>query len=119
LNALAAAVYMSALGKQGLRKVAELCYHKAHYAARRITEIPGYRLLSDKPFFNEFVVRCPKPAADINRYLYEEWGIVGGFEVTKVCPGLEDSLMFAVTEMNTRDEIDALVEALREVASNG
>ncbi|MBC7241525.1 MAG: aminomethyl-transferring glycine dehydrogenase subunit GcvPA [Anaerolineae bacterium] len=119
LNALAAAVYMSALGKQGLRKVAELCYHKAHYAARRIAEIPGYRLLSDKPFFNEFVVRCPKPATEINRYLYEEWGIVGGFEVGKVCPGLEDSLMFAVTEMNTRDEIDALVEALREVASNG
>jgi glycine dehydrogenase subunit 1 len=119
LNALAAAVYMSVLGKQGLRKVAELCYHKAHYAARRIAEIPGYRLLSDKPFFNEFVVRCPKPAADINRYLFEEWGIVGGFEVAKVCPGLEDSLMFAVTEMNTRDEIDALVEALREVASNG
>ncbi|MGQ9517815.1 MAG: glycine dehydrogenase, partial [Anaerolineae bacterium] len=96
-----------------------LCYHKAHYAAGKIAEIPGYRLLSDKPFFNEFVVRCPKPAADINRYLFEEWGIIGGFEVGKVCPGLEDSLMFAVTEMNTRDEIDALVEALREVASNG
>lgn len=119
LNALAAAVYMSALGKQGLRKVAELCYHKAHYAAGKIAAIPGYRLLLDKPFFNEFVVRCPKPAADINRYLFEEWGIIGGFEVGKVCPGLEDSLMFAVTEMNTRDEIDALVEALREVASNG
>ena len=114
LCALAAAVYLATLGKNGLRHVAKLCYDKAHYAAGEIAKLPGYSLLSDKPFFNEFVVRCPKPAAEINRYLAYEWGILGGYEVGKVCPGLEDGLMVCVTETNTRQEIDDLVEALKE-----
>ncbi len=67
LNALAAAVYLAAMGKHGLRKVAELCWHKAHYAAARIAELDGYELLGDKPFFKEFVVRCPRPVAEINQ----------------------------------------------------
>ena len=60
LCALAAGVYMAAMGKQGLRTVAEHCYHKAHYAAGRIAELPGYQVLSDRPFFKEFVVRDRK-----------------------------------------------------------
>jgi glycine dehydrogenase subunit 1 len=119
LCALAASVYMASLGKNGLRQVAQLCYDKAHYAAAAIARIPGYSLLADKPFFNEFVVRCPMPAEQINEYLANEWGILGGFEVGKVCPGLDDCLMIAVTELNTRQEIDSLVEALREVAEEG
>jgi glycine dehydrogenase subunit 1 len=118
LNALAASVYMATLGKNGLRKVAELCYHKAHYAAQEIAKVPGFELLNGKPFFNEFVVRCPVPASELNGYLLEEWGIVGGFGVGQICPGLEDCLMFCVTEMNSRGEIDELVEALAEVASD-
>jgi glycine dehydrogenase subunit 1 len=118
LNVLAASVYMATLGKNGLRKVAELCYHKAHYAAQEIAKIPGFGLLSEAPFFNEFVVRCPLPASELNAYLLDEWGIVGGFEVGRVCAGLEDCLMFCVTEMNSREEIDELVEALAEVASD-
>ncbi|MBC7225000.1 MAG: aminomethyl-transferring glycine dehydrogenase subunit GcvPA, partial [Anaerolineae bacterium] len=116
LMALGAAVYLATLGKHGLRRVAELCYHRAHYAAREIAALPGYELLDDQPFFKEFVVRCPKPAREINEALLDQ-GIIGGFEVGKVCPGLDDCLMFCVTEMNSREEIDELVEALEEVGA--
>ncbi|NOZ27621.1 MAG: aminomethyl-transferring glycine dehydrogenase subunit GcvPA [Chloroflexi bacterium] len=115
LNALAAAVYMSALGRQGLRRVAELCYHKAHYAAAQISALPGYSLWS-QDFFHEFVVRCPKPIEEINRYLLEEWGIIGGYDLGRDYPELAGHMLVCVTEVNTRDDIDDLVEALREVA---
>ena len=71
LMALASAVYLSLLGKHGLRKVAELCYHKAHYAAQLIAEIKGFQVLTAQPFFNEFIVRCPKPVEGINADLLE------------------------------------------------
>ncbi len=114
LCALAAGAYLAAMGKTGLRKVAELCYHKAHYAAQRIAAIPGFELRDDKPFFKEFVVRCPKPPADINRQLLQR-KIIGGYELGKAYPHLADCMLFCVTEMNTREEIDRLVEALQEV----
>lgn len=115
LNALAAAVYMSALGRQGLRQVAELCYHKAHYAAAQIAELPGYSIWSEG-FFNEFVVRCPQPIDVTNRFLLEEWGIIGGDDLGRDYPELKGHMLLCVTEVNTRDDIDDLVEALREVA---
>ncbi len=116
LVALGAAVYLASLGKQGLRRVAETCYHRSHYAAAQIAALPGYSLLDSQPFFKEFVLRCPKPAHEINEGLLD-LGIIGGFEVGRVCPGLDDCLMFCVTEMNSRDEIDELVDALAEVGS--
>lgn len=114
---LAAAVYMTALGKCGMRQVAELCYHKSHYAQRRIGEIDGFTVVDDEPFFKEFTVRCPRPVAEINRYLLEEWDIVGGYDLGRDYPHLQDHMLLCVTEMNSREEIDALVEALEEVAS--
>jgi glycine dehydrogenase subunit 1 len=62
LMALAACIYMSAMGKHGMRKVAELCYHKAHYAAQQINTLEGYSVDMSKPFFKEFVVTCPTVA---------------------------------------------------------
>ncbi len=115
LVALAAAVYMVALGKTGLRRVAELNYHKAHYAQRRIAGIDGYSALDDKPFFNEFVVRCPQPVKEINDYLLDEWGIIGGYDLGRDYPHLKDHMLVCVTEMNPREDIDTLVEALGEM----
>ena len=115
LCALAAGAYLAAMGKSGLRKVAELCYHKAHYAAQRIRQIPGFSLASPQPFFKEFVVRCPKPPGEINEALLER-GIIGGYDLGCDYPQLENCMLFCVTEMNTRAEIDRLVEALEEVA---
>jgi glycine dehydrogenase subunit 1 len=104
---------MGALGKTGLRRVAELNYHKAHYAQRRIAEINGFSALDDKPFFNEFVVRCPQPVKEINDYLLDEWGIIGGYDLGQDYPHLKGHMLLCVTEMNPREDIDLLVEALK------
>jgi glycine dehydrogenase subunit 1 len=120
LNALAAAVYLSALGPRGLRKVAELCYQKAHYAADRIAAIPGYAVTTGAhgvptDFFHEFPVHCPRPVAEINGYLHKK-GIIGGFDLGADYPELSGHMLLCFTEMNTRAEIDSLVEALAGAA---
>jgi glycine dehydrogenase subunit 1 len=112
---LAAAVYLSTLGKCGLRKIAELNYHKAHYAASKINALEGYSVNSDKPFFNEFVVKCPKPVKDVNLYLLEEWGIIGGYDLGRDYPNMSNHMLVAVTEVNTINEIDDLAAALKEM----
>ncbi len=117
LNALAAAAYLAAMGKHGLRKVAELSWHKAHYAAQQIAQLDGYEVVGDKPFFKEFVVQCPRPVAEINQYLLEEYGIIGGYDLSQEYPGLGDAMLLCVTEMNAREEIDDLVTALGEAAA--
>ncbi len=117
LNALAAAAYLAAMGKHGLRKVAELSWHKAHYAAQQIAQLDGYEVVGDKPFFKEFVVKCPRPVAEINQYLLEEYGIIGGYDLSQEYPGLGDAMLLCVTEMNAREEIDDLVTALGEAAA--
>jgi len=115
LMSLTAAVYMSLMGKHGMKKVAELCYHKAHYAAKQITTIPGFSVDTSKPFFNEFVVKCPRPVSEINDVLIEK-GIIGGYDLGQDYPHLKDHMLVCATEMNTKDEIDGLVEGLKEAA---
>ncbi len=114
LCALATAVHLAALGPAGLRKLAELCYHKAHYAASRIARLDGYQVVGDRPFFKEFVVRCPAPVKAINDYLLAEWGIVGGYDLAGEYPHLQNHMLLCVTEVVSREEIDALVDALAE-----
>ncbi len=112
LIGLMATVYLATLGKQGLQQVAELCYHKAHYAASLIKRIRGYSLPLRGTFFQEFVVRCPRPPAEVNAALLKR-GIVGGLDVSEKIP---DGLVLCVTEMNSRQEIDSLAKALAEIA---
>jgi glycine dehydrogenase subunit 1 len=114
LMALAATLYLSFLGKHGLRQVAELCYHKAHYTADQIAGLKGFSLWSDQPFFNEFVVECPISANQVNQQLLEEQ-ILGGYNLGQDFPELKNHLLVAVTEMNTKDDIDTFVDALSEV----
>ena len=111
LCALAATVYLCAMGRQGLRQVAELCYHKAHYAAEKVGELPGYSLPLTGDFFQEFIVSCPRPPAAINAELLER-RIIGGLDVSD---SIENGMLLCVTEVNTREEIDALVETLGEI----
>jgi glycine dehydrogenase subunit 1 len=116
--ALAAATYLATVGKRGLRRIAELCYHKSHYAAAEIGKLKGFAVNPQapaQPFFKEFVVRLPGPAADIGARLRERYGIVGGYDLGRDYPGLADRLLVAVTEVNTREGIDRLVSALGEV----
>jgi glycine dehydrogenase subunit 1 len=116
LMALRAAIYLAAMGKQGLRSVAEQCYHKAQYAATKISMLPGYEIVNKGPFFKEFVVRCPVPVEDVKAHLLLEWGIIPGYDLRADYPELGECLLVCVTEMNTAEEIDALAEALAEVA---
>jgi glycine dehydrogenase subunit 1 len=116
LCALATAVHLAALGKSGILKLAELCYHKAHYAADRIAGLDGYQVMGDGPFFKEFVVRCPAPVKHVNDYLLTEWGLIGGYDLGRDYPHLENHMLLCVTEVISREEIDVLVDALAELA---
>lgn len=116
LCALAASIHLAALGKSGLRRLAELCYHKAHYAAQQIAQIDGYQVLGDKPFFHEFVVRCPAPVQAINDYLLDEWGLIGGYDLGRAYPEMKNQMLVCVTEVAGQPEIDALAVALGEAA---
>jgi glycine dehydrogenase subunit 1 len=116
LIALMASMYLSYMGKSGLRSVAEMCYHKAHYAAGEIDKLDGYRVITEGPFFNEFVVQCPGPVADLNTRLFEA-GILGGYDLSKDYPDRQNQMLVCVTELNTRQQIDHLVESLKSKGS--
>ncbi|MDL1911815.1 aminomethyl-transferring glycine dehydrogenase subunit GcvPA [Chloroflexi bacterium CFX6] len=115
LIALGTAVYLSLLGKKGLRQVANLCYQKAHYAAEQLSQIEGMGLCFTEPFFHEFALCVDRPVAEVNAHLLEH-GILGGYDLGQDYPALKDHMLIAVTEMNTKEEIDTLVEALSEVS---
>jgi len=108
LMALATTVYLATLGKTGLCRVAELCYHKAHYAANEIGTLKGFSLVFQSPFFREFVVRCPIPPYQINEALFKK-RIIGGLDISHI---IEKSILFCVTEVNTKQQIDRIVEIL-------
>ena len=116
LNALAASVYMAALGKCGLATVASLCYHKAHYAAKAIGALDGYEVDTGTAFFNEFVVRCPRSVSETNQRLLADHGILGGYDLEKAYPELGRCMLLCVTEMNSAQQINHLVAALGEVS---
>jgi glycine dehydrogenase subunit 1 len=112
--ALAATVYLSLLGKEGIRALASQCVQRAHYAAGRLASVPGFSLAYDAPFFNEFTLRTPVSAAEVNRFLLSR-GIVGGVDLGKVSGYLSDCLLLAFTEMNSRQQIDDLVTTLEQL----
>ncbi|MBL8147890.1 MAG: aminomethyl-transferring glycine dehydrogenase subunit GcvPA [Anaerolineae bacterium] len=116
LMALAATVYLSLMGKHGLKQAASLCYHRAHYAADQIAALPGFEVNRDRPFFHEFAVKCPRPVNEINAALIER-GIIGGVDLGADYPHLTDHMLLCVTETNNRDEIDGLAAALQEVTA--
>jgi glycine dehydrogenase subunit 1 len=111
LCATAATAYMGTMGREGFRRVAELCLQKAHYAAERIAARPGYSLAFGAPFFKEFTIRCLRPAAEVNAAIHDA-GFIGGYDLGRAYPDLGDCLLLCVTEKRTREEIDALVAAL-------
>jgi glycine dehydrogenase subunit 1 len=112
LIALSASMYLATLGPRGLRRVAELCYEKAHYLADRVDALPGFHVEREEPFFHEFVVRTQKPPSQINRALMGH-NIIGGLDVSDT---IHSRMLLCATELNTRAEIDTLIEALNEVS---
>jgi len=110
LVALAATIYLSLVGPQGLRAVAESCAQNAHYAAERIAALRGYRLVYGRPFFQEFVVECPISAREVIRRLWAH-NILPGVDMAQFGEHA-NRLMIAVTERRNKSDIDALVAAL-------
>jgi glycine dehydrogenase subunit 1 len=111
LMALKAAVYLSALGPQGLRETAELCSRKAHYAAEALTKIPGVHLRFARPFFKEFTLQVSTAVPGLLDALLAQ-GFHAGLHLGRWLPGFDDCLTVAVTEKRTREEIDGLTVAL-------
>ena len=110
----AVVAYIGSMGRVGIRHVAEMAYHKAHYAASMISQIPGYSLPFGGTFFKEFVVSCPVSPEKLNDYFLEN-GLIGGIDVSD---RVKDGLLIAVTEMNTKEEIDRLVSLMTECRSS-
>lgn len=113
LMALCACIYMSAMGKHGMQQVANLNYQKSHYAAEQIGKLSGYRIWNQGAFFNEFVVECPVSVSEINQTLLAE-NIIGGYDLSVEYPQLKKHLLLCCTELNSKDEIDGLVNVLGE-----
>ena len=111
LNALQAAVYLSLLGKEGLQQVAAQSAQKAHYLAEKIAAIPGFSLKFSTPFFREFVVETPMPAAVVVERMLEK-KVFAGYDLGAHS---ETGLLVAVTEKRTKEELDAFVASLWEL----
>lgn len=107
LLALAASVAMTALGKQGVQEMAKQNIVKTRYA-KNAFEAAGFAVPFQGTHFNEIVVKTSKSIAEINEKLLDK-GIIGGFDLGRVYPGLENHVLIAVTELRTKEEIDALV----------
>lgn len=112
LMATAATVYMSTLGPEGFREISRAAYANAHYLADKISQVDGFELAYDAPFFNEFVVRTERPAAEVLDDLLAE-GILGGVDLGRKNPDQKHLLMLAATELNSKAGIDRLIELLR------
>lgn len=112
---LMATIYLSTMGRQGVREVAEQNLKKAHYAAARIAGIPGYSIRFAGPFFNEFVVTTPTPARALRDELASR-GLVAGVPLDRYFPGMANELLVTVTETASRESIGRLVS---EFAATG
>ncbi len=111
LLAIGITAYLSLLGPSGLREVARQSHAKASYAAERIAALPGYQVLTPRPFYNELLVRTRHSGRETQRLLVEQ-KLLAGVPVGRDHPEMEDALLLAFTEQNPRAEIDRLVEAL-------
>ncbi len=114
LLAVGATIFLAALGKQGFSELGELCVQKAHYAFRQITAIPGFEAAFSGPFFNEFVIKCPVSMGKLQEH-FTQSGIIGGYPLGESYSGMDNAMLFCVTETRTKEDIDLLVGVLKEV----
>lgn len=114
LFAIAATMYMAAMGPEGLKEVAAQGLQKAHYLAKQLQSIPGVSLRYKGPFFNEFCLQLPRPAAQVLQSLKAK-GILGGLDLSAFDPAREKEILVCVTEVKKREHLDRYAGALREV----
>lgn len=114
LNALRAAIYMSLLGREGIKEAAIQSMQKAHYAHSELIKSGKFKPLFNKPFFNEFVIKGDTKAADVTKILLQN-KILGGYEIGNDYSLYMDAMMFAFTEKRTREEIDKLIQVMEGI----
>ncbi|HYF84753.1 MAG TPA: aminomethyl-transferring glycine dehydrogenase subunit GcvPA [Clostridia bacterium] len=114
LNALMATIYMTTLGKEGIKEVAEQSAKKAHYAMKQLTKNGKFKPMFNKPFFKEFAVVGEASGSKVNNELLNQ-NILGGFELDKEYPELKNGLLLCVTEKRTKEQIDKLAQAMEVV----
>ncbi len=108
LMALWVTVYLSLMGKEGLRDAAKLSYAGAHYLCDELQKTGSFRLTYEQPFFNEFCITCDKEVDILLKACVEE-GFLAGVKIN------DHTLMLAVTEQRTKEEIDELVDTIRQI----
>ncbi len=114
LCALRAHIFLSLLGREGLKRMAQLCCDKAHYAKERLKAVRGVTVMETSPTFNEFAIRLPIDAGECAGRMIE-LGFAAGFPLGRYYPGMEKYLLVAVTEKRTKYEIGRFAESLEEV----
>ena len=118
LLALGVTVYLSLLGPSGLRSAAALSHRRTQELARDVATLPGYEVLTPTPFFNEFVLRCPRPAAELREELVGH-GIIGGADLGRDYPDLSDCMLLCCTELTSPEQITRFASALATLAGAG
>ena len=118
LNALAGVVYLSYLGPQGLRELGVQCLSRAQAARRRLLAVGGVEEAFDAPFFKEFTLRLPRPAAEVVAACRRR-GVHPGYPAGRDYPGLDDHLVVAVTEKRSAADIERLGRAVEEALADG
>ncbi|MBU6453854.1 MAG: aminomethyl-transferring glycine dehydrogenase subunit GcvPA [Cyanobacteria bacterium REEB67] len=114
LNALAMLVYLTAMGPQGLRDLANISLQRAHYLADALTKIDGVELTFKEPFFNEFAITLPADPSAVLQALTEH-KVLGGLKLGTHFKHLQNSILVAVTEMNPKEDLDLFAQSLAEV----
>lgn len=116
LNALAMLVYVTAIGPGGLKHIGTISAQRAHYLAEQLEQIPGVSLAYKQPFLNEFVIQIEQPVASVLSSLKER-GVLGGLDLSTFHPEIKNQILIAVTEMNTREDLDKFVQEFKALSS--
>ncbi len=111
---LAVTIYLTVMGKQGLRELALLNLSKTDYMKNKLSKIQGFEVRFSGDTFNEIVLKCPKPTNEIRDALLE-YKILAGLPLGNYYPELDDSLLLCATELNTVEDIDLLADKLETV----
>jgi glycine cleavage system P protein (glycine dehydrogenase) subunit 1 len=114
LCALMATIYLSYMGPQGLKELAQLNININNYAKEQLSGLAGFKVLNEAPTFKEFVLECPKEAKVINNHLLSK-GIIGGFNLGKIDPKMKNQILICTTELTLKSDIDELVSELRDI----
>jgi glycine dehydrogenase subunit 1 len=114
LLAFCATVYLSYMGPNGLRRVAEMCYRKSTYLKNEISKIPGYKILNQGSTFKEFLISTPK-SAQFTLAELKKHGILGGIDLSPYFSGAKNVILVAATEMNSQKQLDHYISTLKKL----